>query len=39
MYKLNAGEVLKMNELTINKWCGKLTVKCFEIPHYAYTHR
>lgn len=39
MYKRNAGEVLKMNELTINKRCCNLLVKCLEIPHYAYTHR
>jgi hypothetical protein len=39
MYKRNAGKVLNMNELTINKRCGKLIVKCHVIPHYAYTHR
>lgn len=39
MYKRNAGEVLEMKGITINKRCGKLIVKCLEIPHYAYTYR
>ena len=39
MYKRNAGKVLKMNELTINKPFGKLIVRCIEVPHYAYTNR
>ena len=39
MYKRNADEVLKMNNITINERCGILIVKYLEIPHYAYTHR
>lgn len=39
MYKRNAGEVLVMSELTINKRPGKLIVKCLKISHYAYTDR
>lgn len=30
-------KVLNLNELNINKHIAKLKVKCFEIPHYAYT--
>lgn len=39
MYKRNAGELLKMNDITIIQRCNKLIVKCLKIPHYAYTHR
>ena len=38
MYECNAGDVFKINELTINKQRCNLIVKCFEIPHYAYTN-
>lgn len=31
----NAGENADMKVITLNKLCGKRTVKCFEIPHYA----
>ena len=27
----------KLSIFALNKHIGKLTVKCFEIPHYAYT--
>jgi hypothetical protein len=37
MYKCNAGKVLKLRILALNIRCGKLMVKCQEIPHYAYT--
>lgn len=39
MYKRNAGCVLNMNTLTINKNCSMLKVISIKIPHYAYTNR
>ena len=35
----NAGEVLSLNEITINKRQCNLIDWSFEIPHYSYTHR
>ena len=32
-------KVLNMNDLTINIIQCEMKVKCFENPHYAYTHR
>ena len=31
----NAGESADMKVITLNKFFGKRTVKCLEIPHYA----
>lgn len=39
MYKRNAGEVLIMNELSINKYWCKFESEVQLNPHYAYTHR
>ncbi len=39
MYKRNAGNVLNMNIITVNKISSNLKVWNFKIPHYAYTHR
>ena len=39
MYKRNAGKVLNMNIVAINKISAKMKVWNFKIPHYAYTHR
>lgn len=33
----NAGESADMSLITLNKLFGERTVKCLEIPHYAYT--
>jgi len=31
----NAGKVLNMNIITVNKISNKLKINCFKIPHYA----
>lgn len=31
----NAGVSADMKVITLNKLCGRRTVKCLEIPHYA----
>jgi hypothetical protein len=33
------GDVIKFNIKAINKQFSGLTVKCLEIPHYAYSSR
>jgi hypothetical protein len=35
----NAGKVLNMNIIEINKISSKLKMWSFKIPHYAYTNR
>ena len=39
MYKRNAGKVLNINIVAINKISVELKNNYFKIPHYAYTHR
>ncbi len=35
----NAGDLVYLNIKAFNKQCSGLTVKCLEIPHYAYSSR
>jgi len=35
----NAGDLVYLNIKEFNKQCSGLTVKCLEIPHYAYSSR
>jgi len=35
----NWAESVNMNELTINKLCGKLKVWYFKMPNISYCHR
>jgi len=39
MYKRNAGAMLKMRIIARSKRFAGFTMKCLEIPHYAYTQR